>query len=86
MTSLTETATEKLQAVKNWLLAKNPKVEDIPLDLDLVENRLVDSLAFMDFVFFLEELVERELDTEVESVENFRTLRKIEANILTAGS
>ncbi len=71
-----------IQAVKQWILANHPKPDDIDPDLDLIEGRLIDSLGFMDFVFFLEELVERDLDVEASSVDSFRTLRKIEETIL----
>jgi acyl carrier protein len=74
-------ATESIQAVKEWLLAKHPELDDLEPNLDLIENRVIDSLGFMDFVFFLESLVERELDVEAGSVDAFRTLRSIEEKI-----
>ena len=74
---------ERLAAVKRWLLARKPALgDDIDLDLDLIENRVVDSLGFIDFVFFLEELTGRELQTDAESVKVFRTLRRLQENIL----
>jgi acyl carrier protein len=72
----------RLETVRQWLLARKPELTDIDLDLDLIENRIVDSLAFTEFVFFLEELVGRELQTTAETVQAFRTLRSIEAEIL----
>jgi hypothetical protein len=38
--------------VTDWLLAKKPDLQVIDLDMDLIENRIIDSLSFMDFVFF----------------------------------
>lgn len=73
---------EKLDAVKRWLLAKKPALGDIDLDLDLIESRVIDSLGFIDFVFFLEELVGRELETDTESVKAFRTLRSLRDHVL----
>jgi len=73
---------EKLESVKRWLLAKKPALGDIDLDLDLIENRVIDSLGFLDFVFFLEQLVGRELQTDAESVKAFRTLRSLGDDIL----
>lgn len=75
-------STEPIQAVKKWLLDRNQELKDIEMDLDLIENRVLSSLEFMNFVFFLEELVERELDVETGSVEPFRTLRNIDERIL----
>ena len=73
-------------AVKRWLLDKHPELEDIDPDLDLIENRIIDSLGFMDFVFFLEELAERELADEAESVEAFRTLRTLNERIFASAA
>ena len=76
---------QQLEAVKRWLLAKKPALGDIDLDLDLITGRVIDSLGFIDFVFFLEQLTGRELQTDAESVKSFRTLRSLRDRILTAG-
>jgi len=68
--------------VTAWLLAKRPDLQEIDWDMDLIENRVIDSLGFVDFVFFLEELTGRELDTDARSVHSFRTLRAIQNDIL----
>jgi acyl carrier protein len=73
---------QQLEAVKRWLLAKKPALGDIDLDLDLITGRVIDSLGFIDFVFFLEQLTGRELQTDAESVKSFRTLRSLRDQIL----
>ena len=83
--STTVSAEEQLEAVKRWLLAKKPALGDIDLDLDLITGRVIDSLGFIDFVFFLEQLTGRELQTDAESVKSFRTLRSLRDQILTVG-
>jgi acyl carrier protein len=77
---------ERVEAVKRWLLAKKPALGDIDLDLDLIESRVIDSLGFLDFVFFLEQLTGRELQTDAESVRLFRTLRSLRDNVLAEGT
>jgi len=75
---------DRLVAVKRWLLAKKPALgDDIDLDLDLIESRVIDSLGFIDFVFFLEQVTGRELQTDAESVKAFRTLRSLRDCILS---
>ena len=74
-----------IEQVRGWLLGRRPDLEEIDLDLDLIENRVIDSLGFLDFVFFLEELTGRELQSDLQSVSSFRTLRAIQGNILTTG-
>ncbi|MDN3261190.1 hypothetical protein QWJ26_15480 [Streptomyces sp. CSDS2] len=36
-----------VQQVKDWILKRHPQREDIPADLDLIDNRLIDSLSFV---------------------------------------
>jgi acyl carrier protein len=76
----------QLAAVTNWLLRKKPALGEIDLDLDLIESRVIDSLGFLDFVFFLEELTGRELKTDAQSVKAFRTLRSIRDQVLTGAA
>ena len=79
------TGTEaQLETLKAWLLKKKPALGDIDLDFDLIENRVIDSLGFIDFVFFLEQLSGRELQTDAKAVTSFRTLRNIRDMILLA--
>ncbi|MEU9619624.1 MULTISPECIES: acyl carrier protein [unclassified Streptomyces] len=73
---------EALKPVTDWLRARNPEAGEIPADLDLIENRLVDSLGFMEFILMLEDLVGRELPLEELDVDRFRSLRAIHDNFL----
>ncbi|MFE3859970.1 acyl carrier protein [Streptomyces goshikiensis] len=68
--------------VVDWLLERNPTVEEIPEDLDLIENRLIDSLGFMEFVLLLEDLIGRELQLDQIDVDQFRTLRSLTHHFL----
>ena len=76
-----------IDRLKVWLRERKPKLLseggalDDP-DFDLIENRVVDSLIFLEFVFFLEELSGRQLDTGPEHMASFRTLRAIQKDIL----
>jgi acyl carrier protein len=75
-----------IDRLKGWLRERKPKLLsdgsalDDP-DFDLIENRIVDSLIFLEFVFFLEELSGRQLDTGPEHMASFRTLRAIQRDI-----
>jgi acyl carrier protein len=78
------TADPRLASVKHWLLSRKPELTDLDLDFDLIENRVIDSLSFLEFVFFLEELVGRELQATAETVNTFRSLHTIQKEILDA--
>lgn len=71
-----------IERVRAWLLERRPDLQTIDLDTDLIETRVIDSLGFLDFVFFLEELTGRELQAALQTVASFRTLRAIDTQIL----
>jgi acyl carrier protein len=71
------TETERLDAVRAWLRYRRPNAGEIDLDLDLIDNRLVSSLSFTEFLIFLESLVGHEIALEPSTIAAFRTLRGI---------
>ena len=76
------TGDPRLASIKDWLLSRKPELADLDPDFDLIENRVIDSLSFLEFVFFLEELTGRELQTTAETVNAFRSLHSIQKEIL----
>ena len=78
------TGDARLASVKDWLLGRKPELTDLDLDFDLIENRVIDSLSFLEFLFFLEDLVGRELQATPETVNACRSLYTIQKEILDA--
>jgi acyl carrier protein len=74
----------RLDEVKRWLLDRKPDLADLDLDLDLIENRVLDSLAFVKFIIFLESLIGREIQPTALSPSTFRTLRSIRDGLLAS--
>ncbi len=72
-----------LQQLKDWILKRHPERDDIPADYDLIENRLIDSLTFVEFVFLLEQVSGRSIDTETLNVDDFRKLEVIDERFLS---
>jgi acyl carrier protein len=72
-----------LQQVKDWILKRHPEREDIPADLDLIDNRLIDSLSFVEFVFLIEQLSGRSIPMDSIDVEDFRYLKVVEERFFT---
>ncbi|MET7757974.1 phosphopantetheine-binding protein [Streptomyces sp. NPDC005389] len=68
--------------IVDWLRERNPTVEDIPDDLDLIESRMIDSLGFMEFILLLEDMIGRELHLDQIDVNQFRTLRSLKEHFL----
>ncbi|NLU66117.1 acyl carrier protein [Streptomyces sp. HNM0574] len=75
---------EGLEQVKQWILKRHPERTDIAPDADLIENRLIDSLSFVEFVFLLEQLSGRTIDMDSLEVDEIRTLAAIEEQFFTA--
>lgn len=77
---------ELIVRIKQWILDKkkaqlSPDIT-IDLDTDLIEQRLIDSLMILDFLFYLEQLVGREMQPDPKLVKSLRSLRSIRDNIL----
>ncbi len=80
---MSQTTTQtRLDAVRAWLREKNPGAGPIGDDLDLIDNRLVDSLRLVEFLFLLESLTGRDIPAESLKVDQFRTVAAIERNFL----
>lgn len=73
-----------VEQVRAWLLDRNPGVTGIGWDEDLIDSRLIDSLAFPELLLLLEELTGRELRLTAENAVGFRTLRGIRDTVLGA--
>jgi acyl carrier protein len=74
---------QQIEKVKRWFLDAKPDLVDLDLDLDLIENRILDSLAFVNFIIFLESLTGREFQPSEIPASKFRTLRSIRDGLLS---
>lgn len=63
--------------VVDYLLSKRPDLTEIDVDLDLIENRILDSLGFVNFLYVVEEHTGTEISLEDVTPEDFRTVRSI---------
>ncbi len=70
--------------VLDFLLARRPDLGTIDPDYDLIDNRVLDSLGFVNFLYVLEEQTGREITLDTVSPEDFRTLRRIRERFFDA--
>lgn len=74
---------ERIDDVKKWLLRERPDIKEIGLDTDLIDNRILDSVTFINFVYFMEELTGKRIPLASGTAANsLRTLRMIQTNFL----
>ncbi|CAM3923605.1 hypothetical protein [Nocardiopsis rhodophaea] len=75
--------TEPMQAIREFILGRNPQLDQLTNDLDLIDSRAINSLAFVEFIFLLEELTGEPIDPEELDLDDFRTLDALEARFFT---
>lgn len=75
--------TDPMQALQEFILSRNPELEDLTNSLDLIDSRAINSLAFVEFLFLLEELTGESIDPEDVDLDDFRTLDALEARFFT---
>jgi len=70
----------KMDKVRQWILKNNTSInpDDLSDDLDLIEHRVIDSLQFVEFILFLETVIEEEVYTKDFELNRIRSLQSIE--------
>lgn len=66
-----------LEKLKNWIVDRRPDLTDIAPDVDLIENRLIDSLSFVEFLLVIEQLSGRPIDMGRPDLDQVRTLNAV---------
>jgi acyl carrier protein len=75
----------QLDQVTTWILARHPELTELDPDSDLIDNRLIDSMSFLEFIALIERLTGRPVDVETLDLDDFRTLNRIERAFFPAG-
>lgn len=71
-------STRTIDDVRDWILAKHADRSSIDPNEDLIENRLIDSLTFVEFVFVIEQASGAVIDVDTIDIADFRSLGAIE--------
>jgi len=76
---------QNLVKISAWIRQNSKNVpETITLDLNLIENRIISSLKFPEFILFLEDLSGKDITLESLRIENIQNLAAIEKNFFGA--
>ncbi|MDJ0383714.1 acyl carrier protein [Streptomyces sp. G-G2] len=74
-----------MERIATWLHEKNPGLDGpIATDEDLIEARLIDSMDFLEFIDLLEELSGSTIDLQEVTIDDFRTLGRVQERFLSA--
>lgn len=68
---------QAIPLITQWILRQHPEINHLPMDIDLIENRLIDSLRFMEFIFFLEGLSGQSIDVSKIQLDDFRSIQTL---------
>ena len=71
-----------IDTLRNWLLEKHPELDAIDEDMDLFENKLIDSINFVEYILIIEELIDREIPVTPDLVARTATLAKVREHFL----
>lgn len=63
--------------LEEFVLHHRPELTALDPDLDLIDNRIIDSLAFVELIYFIESMSGVEIDIEHIVLDDFRTLNTI---------
>lgn len=68
-----------IQRLVSWLAKSREGLDPatVTWDADLIDTRIIDSLLFVEFVLFLEDIVGADLGEALTSINNFRTPARI---------
>ncbi|WP_435057317.1 acyl carrier protein [Streptomyces sp. bgisy060] len=73
-----------MEPITAWLHEKNPGLEGpIDTDEDLIEARLIDSMDFLEFIDLLEELSGSSIDLQEVTIDDFRTIGRVQERFLS---
>jgi acyl carrier protein len=63
----------------DWLVNRRPELKEvgITVETDLIDSRVIDSLTFVEFIFFLEELCGRPIEADGDVLETLRSFNAI---------
>ncbi|MER7951518.1 acyl carrier protein [Streptomyces sp. NPDC096079] len=74
-----------MDPIAAWLHEKNPGLDGpIDADEDLIEARLIDSMDFLEFIDLLEELSGSSIDLQEVTIDDFRTIGRVQERFLSA--
>ena len=72
----------KQQRLTQWILAYHPSISTLPHTLDLIENRLIDSLRFTELILFIEQLTQTNIDMNTLDLADFKTIDSLSKRFL----
>ncbi|MEV8456174.1 4'-phosphopantetheinyl transferase superfamily protein [Streptomyces sp. NPDC052095] len=77
-TSAASATSTGIDKVRDWILGRHENRTELAPDVNIIENRLVDSLSFVELVYTIEDASGTEIDFDAIDIEDFQSLDTIE--------
>jgi len=75
----------EIATIVDWIRSRHPDLAAVDPEVDLIENRIIDSLAFAEFIILVERLAGRAVDVDAMDVDDFRTLARLDRAFFARG-
>lgn len=75
-------ATAGIETLRAWLLDVHPDLAAIDDDTDLFEQKLIDSINFVEYILIIEELIDREIPVTPDLIPKTSTLGRVREHFL----
>ena len=73
-----------IETLRERILEKHPDLDRIEDDTDLFEQKLIDSINFVEYILIIEELIDREIPVTPDLIPRTATLARVRDNFLAA--
>ena len=67
----------EIHRLRNWILENNPAIQSVGDEDELIDSRVLNSFAFLQFVYFVEEVFGQEVVLDESTMGNFRSLAAV---------
>ncbi len=67
------------EQIRQYILSKNPEISTLDNSTDIFEQRLIDSLQFVEFILHIQEISGVTIEIETIDIDNFRTIDALQA-------
>lgn len=74
---------DEIAELLEWLQARNKSGKDIKLTTDLIEEKVIDSLTFVEYVMMIEEVTGQTVVVDDSILTKVNTLAKVEQTFFT---
>ena len=74
---MSDDSSPEIHLLRRWILENSPGVQAVGDDDELIDSRVLNSFAFLQFIYYIEEVFGQEVVLDESAMQNFRSLSAI---------